>query len=119
MYLKRTLQHATLVEADGLPASFDLFAGSHLDALAGLKPRLLDDARKLPGTRLLDGRFTAVQQSMGVRASSVAAARYLTAFVEEIKSSGLLRTIIERHDVRGLSIAAQLGDQNGRPKSRS
>jgi len=105
LYLKRTLRHATLVEADGLPASFDLFAGAHLDALAGLKPRLLDDARKLAGARVLDGRFTAVQQSMGVRQSHTAAARYLAVFADEIKSSGLLRTIIERHDVRGLSVA--------------
>jgi polar amino acid transport system substrate-binding protein len=107
LYLKRTLRHATLVEADGLPASFDLFVGSHLDALAGLKPRLLDEAKKLPGARLLDGRFTAVQQSMGVRASHAAAAQYLTAFVDEIKSSGLLRMIIERHGASGLSIAAR------------
>jgi len=119
LYLNRTLRHATLVEAVGLPASFDLFTGSHLDALAGLKPRLLDDAKKLAGARLLDGRFTAVQQSMGVRASNAAAAQYLSAFVEEIKSSGLLRTTIARHDVRGLSIAAQLGDQSGRPNSRA
>ena len=74
--------------------------------LAGLKPRLLDDVQKLPGARLLEGRFTAVQQSMGVRQQHAAAAAYLTAFADEIKSSGLLRAIIERHDVRGLSIAA-------------
>jgi len=106
LYLKRTLQHATLVEGDGLPASFDLFAGSRLDALAGLKPRLLDEAAKLPGARVLEGRFTAVQQSMGVAQSRAAAAAYLTAFADEIKSSGLLRRIIDRHGARGLSIAA-------------
>ena len=106
LYLQRTLRHATLVEADGIQGAFDLFTGSRLDVLAGLKPRLLDDVQKVPGARLLEGRFTAVQQSMGVRHQHAAAAAYLTAFADEIKSSGLLRTIIERHDVRGLSIAA-------------
>jgi polar amino acid transport system substrate-binding protein len=74
--------------------------------LAGLKARLLDDVQKLAGARLLEGRFTAVQQSMGVRQERAAAAAYLAAFVDEITSSGLLRAIVERHDVRGLSIPA-------------
>lgn len=107
LYLQRTLRHATLVEADGIQGSFDLFVGSRLDALAGLKPRLLDDVQTLPGARVLEGRFTAVQQSMGVRTERAAAAAYLAAFVDEITSSGLLRTIIQRHEVRGLSIAAR------------
>jgi polar amino acid transport system substrate-binding protein len=106
LYLQRTLRHATLVEADGIQGSLDLLLGSRLDVLAGLRPRLLDDVQKLPGARVLEGRFTAVQQSMGVPQQHAAAAAYLTAFADEIKASGLLRTLIERHDARGLSIAA-------------
>ena len=108
LYLQRTLQHATLVEADTIPAAFELFTGSRLDALAGLKPRLLDDVKKLPGARLLDGRFTAVQQSIAVRHDRAAAADYLAAFVEEIIASGWLRTIVEQHGAHGLTIAARL-----------
>ena len=51
LYLQRTLRLATLVEADGIQGSFDLFAASRLDVLAGLRPRLLEDAQKLPGAR--------------------------------------------------------------------
>lgn len=108
LYLQRTLTQATLVEADGAQGSFDLLVGARVDVLAGLKPRLLDDVQKVPGARLLDGRFTAVQQSMGVRRQHVAAAAYLTAFASEIKSSGFLRTLIDRHGVPGLSIAGGL-----------
>lgn len=107
LYLQRTLKQATLVEADGIQGSFDLFAASHLDVLAGLKPRLMGDVQKLPGARLLEGRFTAVQQSMAVPRDRAAAAAYLTAFAEEIKSSGMLRTIIDRHHAHGLSIAGR------------
>jgi polar amino acid transport system substrate-binding protein len=106
LYLQRTLRHAMLVEADGIQGSFDLFTASRLDALAGLKPRLLDDVQKLAGARLLEGGFTAVRQSIGVRQERAAAAAYLAAFVDEITSSGWLRALIERHDVRGLSIPA-------------
>lgn len=105
LYLQRTLKHATLVEADGVPASFDLFVTSRLDALAGLTPRLLDEVKKLPGARVIEGRFTAVQQSMGVPFERAAAAAYLAEFAGEIMSSGLLRALIDRHGARGLSIA--------------
>jgi polar amino acid transport system substrate-binding protein len=106
LYLQRTLKHATVVEADGTQGAVDLFTASHLDALASLKPRLLDDVKKIPGARLLDGRFTAVQQAMAVRKERTAAAAYLAAFGEEIKTSGLLRTLIDRHGAHGLTIAA-------------
>lgn len=104
LFLQRTLQHAALVETEGLPGAFDRFVEMKLDALAGLQPNLIADARKVPGARVLDGRFTAVQQSMGVPKNRAAAARYLETFVAEITTSGSLRDLIARHRVDGLSI---------------
>ena len=106
LYLQRTLTQATVTEADGSQGSFDLFARGGFEALAGLKPRLLDDVQKLPGARLLEGRFTSVQQSMGVGKQRAAAAAYLTAFGEEIRTSGLLHSLIEKHGAHGLTIAS-------------
>ena len=89
----------------GIPAAFELFVSGKLDALAGLKPRLLQDVQRLPGARLLDGRFTAVQQAIGVPKPRPAAAAYVAAFVDEITTSGLLAAAIERHHASGLTIA--------------
>jgi polar amino acid transport system substrate-binding protein len=105
LYLSRTLKHAELVRAEGIPGSYDLFVTQKLDALSGLKPRLLIDVERLPGARILDGRFTAVQQGIGTPVARAAAARYLGAFVEEIKSSGLVAQAIARHGVRGVNVA--------------
>lgn len=107
LFLQRTLRHAALVEAEGLPGAFERFVEMRLDALAGLKPNLVANARQLPGARVLDGRFTSVQQSVGVPRRRAAAARYLETFVAEITSSGLLRDLIARHRVEGLSIVAK------------
>jgi polar amino acid transport system substrate-binding protein len=107
LYLQRTLSRAKLIEAEGIQGSFDRFVNERLDVLAGLKPRLLEDVAKLPGARILDGRFTAVQQAMGVPKSHTAAAAYLVRFAEEIRTSGYLATLIEEHQARGLSIASQ------------
>jgi polar amino acid transport system substrate-binding protein len=105
LYLSRHIEHAELVRTDGVDASYDLFVNDHLDALAGLKPRLLSDVETLPGARLLDGQFTAVQQAIGTPHGREAGAAFLRDFVEEAKSSGLIARLIERHNVRGLSVA--------------
>jgi polar amino acid transport system substrate-binding protein len=105
LYLSRHIEHAELVRTDGVDASYDLFVNDNLDALAGLKPRLLSDVEKLPGARLLDGQFTAVQQAIGIPHGREAGAAFLRDFVEAAKASGLVARLIERHKVRGLSVA--------------
>ncbi|MSO60985.1 MAG: transporter substrate-binding domain-containing protein [Acidobacteria bacterium] len=106
LFLRRTLRHAALVEAESLPAAFDLFVENKFEVLAGLKPNLMVNAQKVPGLRLLDGRFTAVQQAMGVPRKREAAATYLAGFVREITTSGLLRDLISRHRIDGLTIVS-------------
>ena len=105
LWLSRHLRHAEFVRAPSLDASYEQFVADKLDALAGLRPRLLQDAEKLPGARILDGRFTAVQQAVGTAKANAAGARFLHDFVEDAKASGLVARLIERHHVRGLSVA--------------
>jgi polar amino acid transport system substrate-binding protein len=106
LWLERNLQHAELVRAEGLDGSFQAFVDQKLDGLAGLRPRLLTDVERLPGARVLDGRFTAVQQAIGTpRARGEAGIDYLRSFVEAAKADGLVAGFIERHQVQGLSVA--------------
>ncbi len=104
MYLRRTLKHAQLVHAEGIEASYQLFLKEKLDALAGLKPRLIADQAKQPGSRILDGKFTAVQQAIGTPIARKAGAAWLREFVEEAKR-GAVAQLIARHKVVGLSVA--------------
>ncbi|MDH3236671.1 MAG: transporter substrate-binding domain-containing protein [Alphaproteobacteria bacterium] len=101
LYLTRTLKHAELHRAKGPPGALDLFVREELDALAGLRPWLNMTAEKLPGTRVLDGRYTTVQQAVGTKPENTAAAAFLQAFVAEAKASGLVARLIERHGVKG------------------
>jgi polar amino acid transport system substrate-binding protein len=106
LWLERNIKSAELVRAAGGDAAFQLFVEKKLDALAGLRPGLLGYAEKLPGSRILDGQFTAVQQAIGTARKNVAAAAFLREFVEEAKRSGLVARLIERHKVTGrLSVA--------------
>ncbi len=107
LYLARTLKHAQLLRVEGIEASWQQFLSQKLDALAGLRPRLVTDAAKLPGSRILDGRFTAIQQAIGTPKGRPQAAAYLRAFAEEAKSAGLVAGAIERNAVRGVTVAAK------------
>jgi polar amino acid transport system substrate-binding protein len=105
LYLTRSLQHAQLVRIQGADNAFKRFVADHLDALAGLRPRLVTDQDALPGSRLLDGNFTAVQQAAGMPKGRPVGAQYLCAFIEDIKSTGLVARMIAKHNVRGLTVA--------------
>lgn len=106
LYLTRTLRNAELVRAGGLGAAFDLFVKDKLDALAGLRPALLDDAKKMPGSMILPGQFTAVQQAIGTKPGNAAGAAFVHAFIEKAKASGLVAKLIGKHGVTGrLSVA--------------
>ena len=106
LFLSRTLHRATLVRAEGIEASVRLFVEERLEALACLVPRLVAAAEALPGSRVLDGQVTGVQQSIGTpRGRDGAGARYLREFVEEAKRSGLVDRLMATHDVRGATVA--------------
>lgn len=106
LYLTRNLKHAELVRETGMDNVFRRFVDDRLDALAGLKPRLITDQQNLPGSRILDGRFTAVQQAIGTPKGRPAGAQYLREFAEDVKRSGLVAQLIEKNNVRGLAVAA-------------
>ncbi len=110
LYLSRNFRRATLVRAEGIDGSFKLFVEQKLDALAGLRPRLIEDVEKLPGSRVLDGQVAAVQQAIGTPKGREAGAKYLREFAEDIKASGLVARLIEKHGARGVSVAPRHTD---------
>jgi polar amino acid transport system substrate-binding protein len=105
LWLDRNIKAATLVRTDSLDSAYAKFVADKLDALAGLRPRLITDVKKLPGARILEGQFTAVQQAIGTARKNAAGAAWLRTFAEEAKASGLVARLIERHKVVGLSVA--------------
>ncbi len=105
LWLERNIRHATLVRAAGIEESFVRFIEDDLDVLAGLRPRLLTDAERMPGALVLPDCFTSVQQAIGTARENTAGAAFLQSFVTEVRSSRLVERFIARHGVRGLTAA--------------
>ena len=86
-------------------AAFGLLVTGQVDVLAGLRQALIALPERLPGARVLDGRFMAVQQAVGMPRGRDAGLAYLRGVVEDAKASGLVARAIERTGARGVSVA--------------
>jgi polar amino acid transport system substrate-binding protein len=76
----------------------ELFLSETLDAAAGVRQPLVKFAGAHPGLRVMDERFMAIEQAMCMPQGRTAGARYLRAFVEEMKASGFVAAGLERSD---------------------
>ncbi len=109
LYLTRELKNASLVRASTSPAVVDTLVAEKLEVAAGVRQQLEADAKRIPGMRLLPGRFMVIEQAMAmpkaegkVRAEGLA---YLSAFVEEMKASGFVAEALKRHGIEGAKVA--------------
>jgi len=106
LYLTREIKAATLVRAPTSPLVVDTFIQTGSDVAAGVKQQLEADAMRLPGLRLLPGRFMMIQQAMGLpKTRGLPAAELLRGFVEESKRSGFIAAALTRHGIKGASLA--------------
>ena len=105
LFLSRNLKRAQFVSTQGAGAGFELLATGKVEALAGLTQGLLELQAKLPGSRLVEGRFMGVQQSIAVPKGKDAGLQYLRSVVEDAKASGLVARAIEKTGARGVSVA--------------
>jgi len=112
LMLTRILKNATLVRASNSAEAIQFFVTEKVDAYAGLKPTLLALADKIPGTRVLDGRYGVIGYSSGAPKGRDAGAKALAEFIEDAKASGLVARSIEKNGIRGVSVAPPAGGRS-------
>jgi polar amino acid transport system substrate-binding protein len=105
LFLSRELKHAKIVRAPTSPAVVDTMVAQKLDVAAGVKQQLEADAKRVPGVRLLEGRFMVINQAMAVPNGRDAGAKYVHDFIEEMKASGFVARALQRHGIEGAAVA--------------
>jgi polar amino acid transport system substrate-binding protein len=113
LWLTDNLKHATLVRSVSMDESLHVFTEQSLDVLAGLRPRLIEDQKQLPGSVLLEESFTAIQQCIGCKPEYPEAHAFLQSFVHESVSSGWVAALIQKHNVVDRLSPAALAAQPG------
>ena len=109
LFLRRELKHATIVPAPTSAAVVDLMIAQRLEVAAGVKQQLEADAKRVPGLRLLDGRFMVIRQAMATPKGRPEGARHLASFVEAMKASGFVAAGLARSGVEGAAVAPPVG----------
>ena len=95
LFLTRTLERATIIRADTTVQAILMFHDEGLQVVAGIKQGLLQAIAIDPTLRMLPEAFMQIEQAMGTpMGRPAAAALYLRAFVEDMKSSGAIRAIL-------------------------
>ena len=77
-----------------------LTAGS-LDAYATNKASLFEMSEKLPGSRVLDGRWGVERFAIGIPQGRDGGMAFIRQFTEAVKSEGLIKAAIARAGLRG------------------
>ncbi|SFO04061.1 polar amino acid transport system substrate-binding protein [Formivibrio citricus] len=105
LFLSRNLKHAEIVRADNPALVIEVFKNENIDVAAGVKQQLLADMKKMPGLRMLDGRFMEIHQALALPAAKGSAAcEFMDAFAESIKRSGFITEAIHRHGIPGVNV---------------
>ena len=118
LWLTENIKKATIIRTKTIDESFKEFTENGYEVLAGLRPKLLDEAAKLPGSRIIDGSFTVIGQSVGCRFKKEYSLRKIflqliyrkglpeaAAFIEqcvlEVRKNGNVDGWIEKYGVTG------------------
>jgi polar amino acid transport system substrate-binding protein len=109
LYLTRALKQAQIVRTPTSALVVDTMMKDNYEVSAGVKQALENDARRIPGVRLLPGRFMVINQAMASQQGKPAGAKYLREFIEEMKASGFVAKAIERHK-QPSAVVAPAGD---------
>ena len=105
LYLTRELKNAKIVRAASSQAVTDTMVADKIEVAAGVKQQLQADAKRVPGLRLLDGRFMVINQAMAIAKGRPAGTEYVSRFVEEMKASGFVADALKRHGIEGAVVA--------------
>jgi polar amino acid transport system substrate-binding protein len=100
-----TVKNAEVVRFDGVPATMAALRDGTVQAVAGNRVTTPNNAKELPGSRILDERFGKQVLVIFVPKGKTAALAYVEEFAKEAIASGLLQKIIDRSGRPGMNVA--------------
>ena len=103
--LTKMLKHAELVRAESIAAIIDMLRAGQVDAYAGPRVALLKLSEQVPGSRVLNDGFSDVDYVAMVPKGKVGRIAYVSDFIEEAKSSGLVQRTIDQYGLKGIQVA--------------
>lgn len=95
------LKNASVVRLPTLNDGVEMLTAGKVDAFATNKSNLFEMSDKLPGSKVLDGRYSVELVALGLPKGQSLAMPYARAFVSSAISEGLVKSAVERAGLRG------------------
>jgi polar amino acid transport system substrate-binding protein len=99
--LTRDLRNAEIVRPVTIDAAIEMLSTGKLDAFATNKATLFEMAEKLPGSKLLTGRWGVERHAIAIPKGRDQGLAFVRQFTDAVKSEGLVSAAIARAGLRG------------------
>ena len=99
--LSRDLTSAQIVRADTVGIAVDMMAKGQLDTFATNKATLFEMAEKLPGSKVLEGKWGVERHAIAIPKGRDPGRAFVEKFTNDAKSEGLVQAAIARAGLRG------------------
>ena len=98
------LKNAAVIRTPTINSGVDLLARGKADVFATNKTILFEISDKLPGSKVLDGRYGVEQIALSMAKGREPAMAFARKFVTAVTSGGLVKSAAERARVRGATV---------------
>ena len=98
LWLRDNLRHASLLAADSIEQSHDLFLRGQADVLASLKPRLQMELAA-GQHRMITPHVTAIKQAVGIKKTAPAVLQFLNDLIAAAIADGFIEASLAAHGV--------------------
>jgi polar amino acid transport system substrate-binding protein len=102
--LERILKRANPVAAETFESAVELLRSGNADAFASIREMLIVHSAGLPGSRVLADSYQSNFAGIAVPKDNPGRLAYVREFLEDLKGSGLLQSMIESAGLRGLEV---------------
>ena len=104
--LTRDFKHAEVVRAANFDAGIEMLSAGTLHAYATNKASLFETAEKLPGSKVLEGRWGVERFAIAIPKGRDQGMPFVRQFTGDVKSQGLVGAAIARAGLRGAVVSA-------------
>jgi len=99
------LKVAVVVAVPSVSEGIGMLRGGQVDAFALGRDALVPYQAEIPGSRILDGHFHTTGIAIAVPKQRPAALAYVTAFINEARTSGFIRLVFDKAGLQSTSVA--------------
>jgi len=100
LWLTDNFKNAELIKVKTIDSSHKLFREGHVDVLAGLKPKLIEELKTNNDFKIISNPFTYINQAIGIKKGNPEILDFLNGFISKLIKNGFIEQLLKKHKVQ-------------------